>query len=280
MQNDILTSLSRLSDAELVVRLKGLVARERETTARRFPVILDMLAEGSVNLTTVKLLASHLTPANHRDVLESARGKKKPEVEEIVARLSPRPDVPASIRRLPTPNPIPPASPAPTQMLTAPTVAASPLRVRPAAVAPLSPDRYKLQLTIAGDTLEKLRLAKDMLGHAIPSSDDAAILDRADRAAGGAGEEEVRRHAEPPPVSRDESRGARSLSSGQARRLAAGSRALRLRRPQRPSLRRASVRGIPPPRPVRPGRRGNRRPDPVAVPSSQRLRRAVVFRQP
>jgi hypothetical protein len=64
-------------------------------------------------------------------------------------------------------------------MLTAPTVAASPLRVRPAAVEPLSPDRYKLQLTIAGDTLEKLRLAKDMLGHAIPSSDDAAILDRA-----------------------------------------------------------------------------------------------------
>ena len=44
---------------------------------------------------------------------------------------------------------------------------------------PLSPDRYKLQLTIGGDTLEKLRLAKDMLGHAIPSGDDAAILDRA-----------------------------------------------------------------------------------------------------
>jgi hypothetical protein len=48
-----------------------------------------------------------------------------------------------------------------------------------AAVVPLSPDRYKLQLTIGGDTLEKLRLAKDMLGHAIPSGDDAAVLDRA-----------------------------------------------------------------------------------------------------
>jgi hypothetical protein len=46
-------------------------------------------------------------------------------------------------------------------------------------VTPLSADRYKLQLTISGDTLEKLRLAKDMLGHAIPSGDDAAILDRA-----------------------------------------------------------------------------------------------------
>jgi hypothetical protein len=46
-------------------------------------------------------------------------------------------------------------------------------------VTPLSPDRYKLQLTIGGDTLEKLRLAKDMLSHALPSGDDAAILDRA-----------------------------------------------------------------------------------------------------
>ncbi len=53
------------------------------------------------------------------------------------------------------------------------------MSIRPAAVEPLSPDRYKLQLTIGGDTLEKLRLAKDMLGHAIPSGDDAAILDRA-----------------------------------------------------------------------------------------------------
>jgi hypothetical protein len=46
-------------------------------------------------------------------------------------------------------------------------------------VSPLSPDRYKLTVTIGGDTLEKLRLAKDMLGHAIPSGDDAAVLDRA-----------------------------------------------------------------------------------------------------
>src|SRR5881396_3025788 len=150
MQNDILTSLTHLSDAELVARLKSLVARERDATAhlvahlaeldtrdmhlregygslfvycrdalglseweaynrievaraaRRFPVILDMLAEGSVNLTAVRLLAPHLSPSNHREVLDSARGKRKPEVEEIVATLSPRPDVPASVRRLPT----------------------------------------------------------------------------------------------------------------------------------------------------------------------------------
>jgi len=53
-------------------------------------------------------------------------------------------------------------------------------QVRPQAhVTPLSADRYKVQLTISGDTLEKLRLAQDMLGHAIPSGDEAAVVDRA-----------------------------------------------------------------------------------------------------
>jgi hypothetical protein len=61
-------------------------------------------------------------------------------------------------------------------------MAPAPLDLTPAArasVAPLSPDRYKLQVTIGGDTLEKLRCAQDMLGHAIPSGEEAAVLDRA-----------------------------------------------------------------------------------------------------
>jgi hypothetical protein len=47
------------------------------------------------------------------------------------------------------------------------------------AVTPLSPDRYRLQLTISGETLEKMRLAKDTLSHAIPTGDDADVLNRA-----------------------------------------------------------------------------------------------------
>jgi hypothetical protein len=49
-------------------------------------------------------------------------------------------------------------------------------------VSPLSPDRYRLQLTISDDTLERLRLAKDLLRHTLRSGDDAAVLDRALRA--------------------------------------------------------------------------------------------------
>jgi hypothetical protein len=146
MQNDILAALTRLTDANLVAQVKGLIGRERDVTAevvahiaeldtrdvhlregyrslfvycrdvlglsdweaynrievartvRRFPIILGMLSDGSVHLTAVRRLGPHLTPANHRDVLESARGKTKAEIEEIVARLSPRPDVPVSVR--------------------------------------------------------------------------------------------------------------------------------------------------------------------------------------
>jgi len=157
--------------------------------ASRFPVILERLAQGAVNLTTVSLLAPHLTPANHLEALESARGLRKSEVEELVARLAPKPDVPASLRKLPAPQsaepqaPAHPGVPAPAAAESSP---ASPTPTAPIATAtaaraltPLSPDRYKLQLTISGDTVEKLRLAQDLLRHADPSGDPAAIIDRA-----------------------------------------------------------------------------------------------------
>jgi hypothetical protein len=79
----------------------------------------------------------------------------EPTVPSPVAALSPLPPSPAIVRSTPPPP------------------------VRPPAVTPLSPDRYKLQLTISADMLDKLKLAKDMLSHAVPSGDDAAILDRA-----------------------------------------------------------------------------------------------------
>jgi hypothetical protein len=182
-------------------------------TVRRFPIILGMLADGSVHLTAVRRLAPHLTIANHKDALESARGKTKAEIEEIAARLSPRPDVAASVRRLPhtavpvlkTPGlcdalmempaeqaerggarhdvgaPADPRSGDPLLADDDPQHAA----VRPSGpaappvITPLSPDRYKLQLTISGATLEKLRLVQDMLGHVVASGAEAEVLDRA-----------------------------------------------------------------------------------------------------
>ncbi len=51
---------------------------EAARAGRRFPVILEMLCDGSVNLTTVGLLATHLTHENHREVLDGARHKRQP----------------------------------------------------------------------------------------------------------------------------------------------------------------------------------------------------------
>ena len=78
---------------------------EAARAARRFPVILDLLAAGAVTLTAITLLAPHLTTDNHRDILEAARYKSKREVEHLVAALRPRPAVPASVRKLPSPKP-------------------------------------------------------------------------------------------------------------------------------------------------------------------------------
>ena len=171
---------------------------EAARAARRFPLVLVLLGSGAVNLTTVRLLAPHLTFENHRVILDSARGKTRPEVEAIVARLAPRPDAAASLRKLPPPRegavlvePRPDASPglvapeeasggaSPPLVVPVETIRLSGLPPPRPAVEALAPDRYRFQVTIGDETLEKLRLARDMLRHANPSGDDAAILDRA-----------------------------------------------------------------------------------------------------
>src|SRR5437667_7156579 len=68
---------------------------------RRFPIILDALASGALSLTSVRMLSSHLTPENHEAVLARASGRRRREIEALVAELAPRPDVPSSVRKLP-----------------------------------------------------------------------------------------------------------------------------------------------------------------------------------
>ena len=76
--------------------------------ARRFPAVLGLLASGRVNLTTVRLLAPHLTRKNHQELLAAACGKRKRQVQELLAARFPQPDVPCSIRKLPAPRSEPP----------------------------------------------------------------------------------------------------------------------------------------------------------------------------
>ena len=52
-------------------------------------------------MSAVKRLASHLTDNNYLDVLNRATDRSIKEIEELIAELSPKPDVATSIRALP-----------------------------------------------------------------------------------------------------------------------------------------------------------------------------------
>jgi hypothetical protein len=64
-------------------------------------VILEMLAAGSLTLTSVRKLRSLLTPENHEAVLQRAAHRTKEQIDALIAELAPKPDMPASVRKLP-----------------------------------------------------------------------------------------------------------------------------------------------------------------------------------
>ncbi|MEX1129879.1 MAG: HNH endonuclease signature motif containing protein [Vicinamibacterales bacterium] len=182
------TQALRLSEHAAYNRIE--VAR----AGRRHPRLLAALDRGSINLTAARLLSSHLTPENCERVLEAARHKNKRQVEEIVASLRPLPDVPAVVRKLPSP-PIRAAAlsslPANRAVTAAPTAIppAAPSSARSAGhtvspapkptVTPLAPERYRIQFTATRATHDKLRRAQELLRHVVPNGDPAEIFDRA-----------------------------------------------------------------------------------------------------
>jgi len=92
---DYCTRALRLSEDAACNRI------EAARACRRFPVILDLLAAGSLTLTSVRKLRGHLTPENHEAVLRRAAHRTKEQIEALIAELAPKPDVPASVRQLP-----------------------------------------------------------------------------------------------------------------------------------------------------------------------------------
>jgi hypothetical protein len=185
---------------------------EAARTCRRFPVVLEHLASGLLSLAAVRLLGRHLTVENHRTVLERACGRSRREIEALVAELAPRPDVPASVRKLPAREPtavMPNVSPAegsdierptdqapvfvtrlncaaPTSGMGMPaepnlTIDALPARIAPiqrAVVQPTAPKRYRVQFTIGPQGHEQLRRAQALLRRELPKGDPGAIFER------------------------------------------------------------------------------------------------------
>ncbi len=112
-----------LSEAEAYMRIR--VAR----AARRHPLLLDMLRDGRLHLSGIVRLLPVLTTDNGDALLARATFCSKREILELVAALSPRPDVPTRIRKLPRqplatnpPATLHPASPASAASPAAPAL--------------------------------------------------------------------------------------------------------------------------------------------------------------
>jgi len=164
--------------------------------ARRFPVLIDSLRSGRVHLAGLRLLVPHLTAENVDDLVAQATRKSKRAIEHLLARLFPKPAVPATFRKLPArqsdaapPTPCvapdalgssPPAAIPirPPEPILAPAVSALPPAHHPV-IAPLSEDTYKVQFTATRTLHDKFRRAQDLLRHRIPDGDPVAVWEKA-----------------------------------------------------------------------------------------------------
>lgn len=203
------TSVLRMSEAQAYLRIGA--AR----VARCYPLALEMLIEGALNLSTVKLLAPHLTAENHATLLEQARNKTKREVEVLVAEIAPKPAVATRARKLPgrrastvsgqaelitattvvqenvgadmTPAVVvPPAATAIAPAAVATSVATAEMAVRAAtffdsnalraSCAVLSSGRYKLELTVDQARFDQMMTMKHLLKHRVPNGDLGLML--------------------------------------------------------------------------------------------------------
>ncbi|WP_146651478.1 HNH endonuclease [Labilithrix luteola] len=139
---------------------------------RRLPVLLDAIASGQIHLSSLVLLRDALTEENVDEIVAAASGKTKREVEELVARMAPKPDVRASIRKLPERRPSSSAASSQEPFTTA-------SQSSPPQLKALAERRYRVQLTANEALRDKLELARALMSHQNPSGDLATIVERA-----------------------------------------------------------------------------------------------------
>ena len=254
--------------------------------ATRFPVVMDLLIEGAITLTTVTLLGRHLTAENHAALLESARHKSKADVEMLVATLHPQPDVPSSVRKVPAPK-LQAAATAPLISDVTEAIAVPQATTREPPTTPPPPARRR-----PGHRARALQAAShDRCGdprEAPPGAGPAAAHEPERRRSGShrPGVDGARRATRKGEVRPNGSTAARgplrsrltlcpraSATRGQRTRR----RSMRLRRARRP-LHRDGRAPVPSPHSVRRWRADDRRQSRVALPGAQRLRSRAVVR--
>jgi hypothetical protein len=151
-------------------------------------MLLALLADGRLHLSGIALLAPHLTEENREGVLARAALKTKRQIEELVAELAPKPDVPAAMRMLPAPPPRADVqlrpdgveSKAPVEAVPpAPEVKAAPaVSPRP---EPLAPERYKVVFTASRELRDKLDRLQALMHEDLAAVIEAAVTEKIER---------------------------------------------------------------------------------------------------
>jgi len=183
---DFCLRLLELSESEAYHRIAA--AR----LGRQFPVIFGMIERREIHLSAVCLLRDHLTEANHRELLDAARGKTKLQVQESIARTFPKVSREESLRKLPQPRPTSATSTAEagnslSEHADAPQSAQSahnpmqsaarkpaPMRIEPVAEAV-----YRVHFEVSQRVKEKLELARALSSHADPAGKLEVIVEQA-----------------------------------------------------------------------------------------------------
>jgi 5-methylcytosine-specific restriction endonuclease McrA len=155
-------------------------AFRRITAARlvkRFPALLERIERGELHLSMMVLLRPHLNEQNVEQLADAVAGKSQRQVEELLARLAPKPDVPSAIVELkPKSNDTKPTLFAGEDVSEAPNQVPGAPRSR---IEPLSEARYKVELTAGAELKAKLERACDLMRHRNLSGDLAVVIDAA-----------------------------------------------------------------------------------------------------
>jgi hypothetical protein len=204
------TEVLHLCEAEAWLRIRAARA------SRKHPMLLPMLRDGRLHISGIVVLAPHLTPDNRQALLKRAVHKTKRQIEEIVAEVAPREDVPAVVRKLPTrraqPSMVPTGQLSPGAVvgsgsqLSPETAGGSDVqlfpdtvegrdspsghgavasgrapatvapRARPARMEPLAPARFKVEFTADAELRDMLERLQALMRSSATGGDLAAVV--------------------------------------------------------------------------------------------------------
>ena len=101
--------------------------------------------------------------------------KSKRQIEELVAELSPKPDVPALVRKLPKRRRK--TKPMADQLGPDRVAAITPAPAQPSVVTPIAPARYKVQFTTSAELHDKLERLRALMRSSVPDGDLASLIE-------------------------------------------------------------------------------------------------------